>query len=181
MTRYGRIEALRPDHDLESFNCGSAEPTGWLRRHARQAHQSDTAKVYVVCPQNERRVVGYYALAAGSVAHDAVPPRISKGIGRYPEPVVILTRLGVDVSEQGAGLGSALVRDALLQAASIAERAGVRALVVHGESDHAAAFYQRLGLGFGPSPTDPLHLILLMKDLRNAIRDAADIANSRRD
>ena len=175
MTRYGRVQPLTADHELESFDCGSQEQTSWLRRHARQGHQSDTAKVYVVCRRDDRRVIGYYALAAGSLAHDAVPPRITKGIGRYPVPVVILTRLGVDNSEQGRGLGSALVRDALLQTASIAERFGVRALLVHAESGRAAAFYVRLGIGFESSPTDPLHLVLLMKDLRQAIRDAATL------
>lgn len=175
MTRYGRVELLASDHDLESFDCGSGEQTSWLRRHGRQAHQSDTAKVYVVCRRHERRVAGYYALAAGSVGHDAVPPRITKGIGRYPVPVIVLTRLGVDGSEQGRGLGSALVRDALLQTASIAERVGVPALLIHAESERAAAFYARLGIGFEPSPTDPLHLVLLLKDLRQAIRDAASL------
>ena len=175
MTRYGRVELLSADHELESFNCGSEGQTAWLQRHARQAHQSDTAKVYVVCRNDDRRAVGYYALAAGSVAHDAVPPRTRKGIGRHPVPVVILTRLGVDSSEQGRGLGSALVRDALLQTASIADRVNVRALLVHAESERAAAFYVRLGIGLEPSPTDPLHLVLLMKDLRPAIRDAAGL------
>ena len=175
MIRYGPVELLARDHELEPFDCRSEEQTTWLRRHARQAHQSDTAKVYVVCRKDKRRVVGYYALTAGSVAHEAVPPRVTKGIGRYPVPVVILTRLGVDLSEQGHGLGSAIVRDALLQCASIAERAGVRALLIHAESERAAGFYQRLGIGFAQSTTDPLHLILLMKDLRQAIDIAARV------
>jgi len=176
VTRYGRVELLASDHVLESFDCGSEEQTTWLRRHGRQAHQSDTAKVYVVSRRHQREVVGYYALAAGSVGHDAVPPRNTKGIGRYPVPVIVLTRMGVDVSEQGRGLGGALVRDALLQAAAIAERVGVRALLIHAESDRAAAFYAHLGIGFEPSPTDPLHLVLLLKDLRQAIRDAASLS-----
>lgn len=178
MTPYGPVELLAKDHELDAFDCGSDEQTTWLRRHARQVHQSDTAKVYVVCPRDERLVAGYYALTAGSVAHAEVPPRVTKGIGRYPVPVIILTRLGVDLSEQGNGLGSALVRDALLQCASIADRAGVRALLVHAESEQAAGFYRRLGVGFEPSPTDPLHLLLLMKDLRQAIGDAARIGRS---
>ncbi len=116
---------------------------------------------------------GYYALGAGSVAHERVPARVSKGIGRYPVPVVILTRLCVDAGEQGRGLGSALVRDALFQTVSIADRVGVRALLTHAETLEAAAFYQRLDAGFALSPTDPLHLVLLMKDLRAAIQSAA--------
>jgi GNAT superfamily N-acetyltransferase len=171
---YGRVEPLSRDHETAEFDCGSEAQTTWLRRHAFQAHQSDTVKVYVVCRAGTRQVVGYYALAAGSVAHDRVPPRVVKGLGRYPIPVVLLTRLGVDVEEQGRGLGSALVRDVLLQTASIADRVGVRALLIHAETPEAAAFYRRIDPGFEPSPTDPLHLILLLKDLRGAVRDAAE-------
>ena len=173
MTAYGPIGPLASDHDVAGFDCGSEEQTSWLRRHALQAHRSDTCRVYVVCRAGGRAVVGYYALAAGSVSHEAATPRVTKGLGRYPVPVIILTRLGVDRTEQGRGLGSALVRDSLLQAAAIAERVGVRALLIHAETPEAAAFYQRIDDAFEASPTDPLHLILLMKDLRAAIRDAA--------
>jgi GNAT superfamily N-acetyltransferase len=90
-----------------------------------------------------RSIAGYYALAAGSIEHAAAPPRLTKGVGRYPVPVVILTRLGVDRDHQGDGLGSALVRDALFQVAAIAERVGVRALLIHAETpEAAAALYQ---------------------------------------
>lgn len=173
MTRYGPIQAIAAHHDTSAFECGSDDQSGWLRRHAFQAHQSDTAKMYVVCPQGSARVVGYYALAAGSVATEDAPPRLTKGIGRCPVPVVILARLGVDVTEQGRGLGTALVRDALLQTASVAESVGVRALLIHAETERAAAFYAAIDPGFEASPTDPLHVILLIKDLRQAIRDAA--------
>jgi GNAT superfamily N-acetyltransferase len=179
VTRYGRVEPLGSDHDVGEFDCGSDAQTAWLRRHALQAQRSDTAKVYVMCLADSRKVVGYYALAAGSVSHAEVPPRITKGVGRYPVPVVILTRLGVDVSEQGRGLGSALVRDALFQTASIADRVGVRALLIHAETPEAATFYQRIDPGFEQSPTDALHLVLVMKDLRAAIRAAADVSGSR--
>jgi len=173
VTNYGRIESLAEDHDVSRFDCGSDAQTGWLRRQALQAHRSDTAKVYVVCERGTRLVAGYYALAAGSVGHEDAPSRVLKGIGRYPVPVIMLARLGVDVGQQGRGLGSELVRDAFLQAASVADRVGVRALLIHAETPDAAAFYERIDDRFERSPTDPLHLILLMKDLRAAIASAA--------
>ena len=180
MTRYGRIEPIAPGHVTQSFDCGSAEQTAWLVKHALQAHQSDTAKVYVVCLAGSRSIVGYYALAAGSIAHAAAPPRLTKGVGRYPVPVVILTRLGVDLEQQRRGLGSALVRDAFFQVAAIADRAGVRALLIHAETPEAAGFYQGIDPGFEASPTDPLHVLLLIKDLRRAIRDAAVVSGANR-
>jgi GNAT superfamily N-acetyltransferase len=176
VSRYGRIEPIATHQDVSEFDCGSEAQTTWLRRHALQAHHSDTTKVYVVCRRDTRVVAGYYALAAGSIGHGDAPPRVTKGIGHYPVPVIILARLGVDVHEQGRGVGSELVRDALLQAAAVTERVGVRALLIHAETPEVAAFYQRIDPGFVESPTDPLHLLLLIKDLRLAIRNAAALS-----
>jgi GNAT superfamily N-acetyltransferase len=173
LSPYDPIEPLANDHDVASFDCGSETQADWLRRHAYQAHKSDTAKVYVVCRRGTRGVVGYYALAAGSIDHEAASSRMLKGVGRYPVPVIILTRLGVERSEQGRGLGSALVQDALFQTAAIAERVGVRALLIHCETPEARAFYERIDPAFEASPTDQLHLVLLIKDLREAIAAAA--------
>jgi GNAT superfamily N-acetyltransferase len=173
LSPYSPVEALASDHEVSSFDCGSEAQTDWLRRHAYQAHQSDTCKVYVVCRRGTRVVVGYYALAAGSVEHEAAPARVLKGVGRYPVPVIILTRLGVERTEQGRGLGSGLVRDALLQTAAVADRVGVRTLLIHCETQEARAFYERIEPAFEASPTDPLHLLLLIKDLREALAAAA--------
>lgn len=173
MTRYAGIESLSAEHETDYFDCGSEAQTNWLRRHALHAQAAGSARVYVACLEGGRRVIGYYALAAGQVEYEDATTRIIKGLGRYPVPVVLLTRLGVDLSAQGRGLGSGLLRDAFLQTASIADRLGVRALLIHAETPKAAAFYQRIDPGFEPSPTDPLHLLLLIKDLRRAIRDAA--------
>ncbi|HEX8005431.1 MAG TPA: GNAT family N-acetyltransferase [Trebonia sp.] len=116
----------------------------------------------------EWRVLGYYTLAAGSVAPAAAPQRLAQGAGRYHQPVVILTRLGVDLSCQGLGLGRALAADALRRVAAASEVIGVRALLIHCENDAARGFYLRLAK-VDASPTDPLHLFLLMKDLRKAL------------
>lgn len=173
MRPFERPEVLTADHDAATFDCGSDAQTTWLRRHALQAQRSDAARVYVVCATGSRRVVGYYALAAGSIGHDSAAPRITQGLGRYPVPVVVLTRLGVDLVAQGKGLGASLVQDALLQTTSIADRIGVQALLIHAETEDAAAFYRRMSPSFLESPTDPLDLLLLLKDLRTALREAA--------
>lgn len=165
--RFGDVEPLTASHQLTGFDCGSQAQTNWLIEHALQSHRSGLSRVYVVTDQPSRRVVGYYALAAGSVAPVQVPQRLAQGAGRYHQPVVILTRLGVDTTTQGAGLGRALVVDALRRIAVASEVIGVRALLIHCENDQARAFYQRLAK-FDPSPTDPMHLFLLMKDLRRA-------------
>jgi len=90
--------------------------------------------------------------------------RVAKGLPNYPIGVVLLARLAVDRREHGRGLGRALLKDALLRAVSAAEIVGVRAVLVHALNDEARRFYARFD--FEPSPFDPLHLMLLMKDIR---------------
>jgi GNAT superfamily N-acetyltransferase len=168
--RFSPVDPLARTHVVARFDCGSAAQSEWLVRHALQAQQSGTSRVYVVSEETDEghRVVGYYALAAGSVAPESVPQRLAQGAGRYHQPVVILTRLGVDLSCQGLGLGRALVVDALRRVAAASEVIGVRALLIHWANDAARDFYLRLAK-FDASPTDPLHLFLLMKDLRKAL------------
>jgi GNAT superfamily N-acetyltransferase len=168
--RFSPVVPLAKTHAVSGFDCGSAAPAEWLARHALQAQQSGTSRVYVVTGDADEggRVLGYYALAAGSVTPAAGPQRLAQGTGRYHQPVVILTRLGVDLSCQGLGLGGALVVDALRRVAAASEVIGVRALLIHCENDAARDFYLRLAK-FEAGPTDPLHLFLLMKDLRKAL------------
>jgi GNAT superfamily N-acetyltransferase len=168
VTRYSAVEPLAADHETETFDCGSPAQTDWLRKHALQAHQAGTSRVYVVCRAGTRQVVAYHALAAGSVEHEAAPQRVQRGTGHHPIPVILLTRLGVDLEEQGHGLGKALVKDALHRAAVAGHEIGVRAMLIHAESEQARDFYLHLA-EFEPAPTDPLHLFLLMKDLRTTI------------
>jgi ribosomal protein S18 acetylase RimI-like enzyme len=168
--RFSAVTPLARTHVVAAFDCGSAAQSEWLIRHALQAHQSGTSRVYVVSEETDegQKVVGYYAVAAGSVAPATAPQRLAQGAGRYHQPVVILTRLGVDLSCQGLGLGKALVVDALRRVAAASEVIGVRALLIHGENNTARDFCLRLAK-FDASPTDRLHLFLLMKDLRRAL------------
>jgi GNAT superfamily N-acetyltransferase len=166
---YSPAEAISKSHLTGEFDCGSEAQTSWLRRHALQADLTDSTKVRVVTRRGEQRALGYYALSAGSVELADAPERVRKGMPRYPIPVIILTRLGVDQSEQGKGLGRALVKDAMLRAEAASHSIGARALLIHCETQDAKDFYRRLVPDFAESPTDPLHMYLLMSDLRRTI------------
>jgi GNAT superfamily N-acetyltransferase len=151
-------------HDVSAFDCGSEAQTRWLRQVARTAQAARTAVVYVVTVEGGDRVVGYYALAAASVAQADAPSPLLKSAGRSPVPVILLARLGVDLSAHGHGLGAALVKDAMIRAHQAAETIGARALLIHAESATARDFYLHLA-EFEQSPTDPLHLVLLLADI----------------
>lgn len=170
MARFREPEPLGDGHHVDAFDCGVASLSVWLRRHARQARAAGSARTYVVVDAEERRVVGYHALAAASIAPALGTARAVKGMPRHPMPAVLLARLAVDRSVQGRGLGAWLLRDAMLRALAAAESVGIRVLMVHAIDDAARRFYERHG--FEASPTDPLNLQLLMKDLRASVDGA---------
>ena len=160
---FSAVQKLDASHDVDAFDCGKEPLDRFLQRHALVNQKAGSAQTYVVC-RGEQRVAGYYSLAVGAVEHAEAPGRVSKGLARHPIPVMLLARLAIDRSEQGKGLGKALLKDALLRTAQAADIAGIRALLVHAKDDEARAWYEQFD--FEPSPTDPYHLFLLMKDLR---------------
>ena len=158
------IEKLQPSHEVADFDCGKPPLNSFLKRFALVNQFNGSSQTYVAC--RNRRVVGYYSLAVGSTGHETAPPRVTKGLARHPVPVMLLTRLAVDLSEQGNGMGKEMLRDALLRTTQAADLAGIRALLVHAKDESAKAWY--LKFNFESSPTDPLHLFLLLKDVRAA-------------
>jgi len=161
---------ITAQHRAENFDCGAESLNQYLKRFALTNAASGTARTYVTTSGPELLVIGYYSLAAGSVERANVPERVGKGVPNHPVPVVLLARLAVDRFFQGKGLGRGLLRDALQRTVSAADIIGVRAILVHAKDGEAARFYAKFG--FLPSPTDPLHLMLLMKDLRRTIETA---------
>lgn len=135
-----------------------------MRRFALPNQAAVAARTFVVCLEATRTVAGYYALAAGSVEHADAPRRASQGLAHHPIPVIVLVRLAVDQRHAGQGLGSALLKDALIRADNAADEIGVRGVLVHAKDDDARRFYERYD--FEPSPADPFQLLLLMKDIR---------------
>jgi GNAT superfamily N-acetyltransferase len=126
--------------------------------------------VLVVTPADSNVVVAYYAWCMASVSLADAPPRTRKGAGGYPQPVAMLARLGVDVGHEGRGLGAGLLQDVIARTHALSEEIGCRGLLVHSETAEARDFYLHLVPEFEASPTDELHLFLLMKDIRRTLR-----------
>jgi ribosomal protein S18 acetylase RimI-like enzyme len=166
---YLRPQPLERRHELAAFQSRSSGQSLWLREHARQAHGARSAHVMVVTPETSDVVVAYYAWCMASVDLAQVPARVAKGVGRYPQPFALLARLAVAIEHEGRGLGHALLADVMVRTIEAAEVIGCRGLLVHAESDAARAFYLKALPEFEPSPTDPMHLMVLAKDLRRAV------------
>jgi GNAT superfamily N-acetyltransferase len=166
---YRPPEPLATQHRLDQFDCGEPALDEWLKRHARGAHASGSARVFVTTLDDGETVVGYYALAAAQVAPEEATERARKGQPEArPVPAILLARLAVDRQHQRAGLGRSLLQDVLLRCLDAAEAIGARVLLVHAKHDVAKAWY--LQYGFEESPTDPLHLMTLLKDVRAFLR-----------
>lgn len=134
-------------------------------RYAWMNQQAGAAQTYVGLAGED--MVGYYTLAVGQVSREEAPDRIVKGLARYPVPVMLLARLAVDRRWQGQGVGKALLKDAMQRTLQAADIAGIRAFVVHAKDAEAASFYPKFD--FIPSPTDAMHLFLLLKDVRGLL------------
>lgn len=156
------IRKLAVTDRVDAFDCGHTALNQYLQRFALSNQKANSAQTYVAC--SEGVVVGFYSLAVGSVEPDAAAPRVTRGIAQHPVPVMLLARLAVDRAYKGQGLGRALLKDALIRTARAADIAGIRALLIHAKDEEARNWYQQWE--FEPSITDPLHLFLLMKDLK---------------
>ena len=115
-------------------------------------------------------VVAYYGWCMAQLTTSAAPVRLRRGAGRYPQPVALLARLGVDARREGCGLGAGLLQDVFARLVELSDDIGCRGLLVHVESTEARDFYLHLIPEFEESPTDPLHLVVLMKDVHRTIR-----------
>jgi ribosomal protein S18 acetylase RimI-like enzyme len=159
--------ALEAWHRSEDFRCGVQSLDDWLRKHALQSHRSGGSRVFVTT-ETDPDVAGYYALAAGAVMPRNATARLVRGLAaNQPVPVVLLARLAVDVRHQGQHLGRSLLLDAMTRVLQAGELIGIRALLVHAVDERAREWYAQFG--FERSPTHPLHLILLIKDLRASV------------
>ena len=161
MSRY-QIEPLQASHAVEAFGCGEEPLNRFLVRFALANQRARASRTYVALDGDV--VVGFHTLVVGEVSQEQAPERIRKGVARHPIPLMVLARLAVAVEHQGRGLGAALLKDAIGRTLAASAIAGIRALAVHAKDERARGFYEHFG--FRPSPSDPLHLFVLLKDLQ---------------
>jgi GNAT superfamily N-acetyltransferase len=144
---YGPVQKLSAADSVESFDCAQPALNQFLQRYAMVNQKTGSAQTYVCCKNGE--VVGFYSLTVGSVEHEEAPQRVVKGLAHHPVPVMLLAHLAVDKGHQGKGIGRALLKDALLRTLQVSD---IREWYTEWE--------------FEPSPTNPFHLFLMLKDLK---------------
>ncbi len=163
-----REEAISRRHDRKNFDCGSSELNDYLRRYARQNHESGGAKTFVaVSPDDAIRIFGCYTISPGAIEFAKVPTAITRRLGRYEVPVFRLARLAVSLPSQDSGLGGELLLAAGRRALSVAAEVGGVALAIDAKSERAAEWYERFGAV--RLLDDPSKLVLPLKTIADAL------------
>jgi len=152
---------LGEEHATDGFDCGNEDLNRFLQQHALVNQVSGNSTTYITC--DGANVAGYYTITLASVMHKNAPERVKSDQPRHPIPVILLARLAVDAAWQGKGVGRSLFMDALMRAMMVSDIAGCRAFLVHAKDEKVRQWYKQFGME--ESPTDPLHLLLSMKDL----------------
>ncbi len=155
-------QPLLIDHLLDEFACGEAVLDEWLKRRAMSNQLSGASRTFVVADQ-DNRIYGYYAMAAGAVTHQMATSSVRRNMPD-PVPVMVLARLAVDHRAQGIKLGASLLQDAVNRAVAVSKNAGVRALLVHALHDRAKQFYEHYG--FQASSVHPMTLMLRLNSAK---------------
>lgn len=157
---------ISSDHELACFD--SSEPTldEWLKTRALKNQASGASRCFVLC--NNQKVIGYYTLSAGAISHEVAPKSMRRNMPN-PLPVLLLGRLAIDKKYHNKGLGSALLRDAMIRVISVASDAGIFAILVHSLSEQAKRFY--LSRGFIESPLQPMTLMMTLETVRSILTE----------
>ncbi|MBN9746448.1 N-acetyltransferase [Amycolatopsis sp. A1MSW2902] len=154
---------LQRTDDVAGFQSGADELDTWLTKFAYTNQKSDSAVTYVTTTQ-DGRVVGYYAITVSGVSKQHVPNVVAGNSPPKDIPCILLARLAVDWEYQGKGIGRHLLKDAMERAVGLSESVGIRALLIHARDEDARNFYMAQA-EFVESPSDPMHLMLSMKDI----------------
>jgi GNAT superfamily N-acetyltransferase len=162
---------LSAEHQLEHFYSGELSLDDWLKKRALKNQTSGASRCFVLCQKEEKKVIGYYSLSAGAITHIHAPKSMTRNMPD-PLPIILLGRLAIDQKYHNEGLGSALLRDALIRVVSVANNTGVSAILVHALSEQARRFY--LSRGFVESPLQPMTLMMTLETIRTVLRESVD-------
>jgi GNAT superfamily N-acetyltransferase len=156
-----RVEALGPQHDRTSFDCGVEPLDRYFRTQSGQDARNNIAAPFVlVLPDGS--IGGYYTLSATSVRLAELPAEVTRRLPRYPlVPATLLGRLAVDRRHRGEGNGRFLLADALFRI--VRSEIASFAVVVDAKDDAARRFYERES--FLPFPDQPMKLFRPRADI----------------
>lgn len=137
------IRILEPSDDRSAFESGDIELDRFFRRYAGQnqfRHHIGATYVFV----EDGEIGGYATVAPATIEARTLPKRLSKGLPKYPLPVLRLARLAVDHRHRSKRIGAGLLRHATQLTLRMSEQLGAIGMTVDAKPG-AAEFYARFG------------------------------------
>ncbi|HEV2641599.1 MAG TPA: hypothetical protein VGT98_02780 [Candidatus Elarobacter sp.] len=168
-----RIEPLGRHHYRGVFDCGEDSVTRYLREVALQAQKAyRSASKVAVLPEAATRVLGYFTLVNHRIIDEELPESVARELKvhnlRGGAPAVLIAQLGVDLNYRAHGLGTFLLKRALLESFQVAERVGGVAVLVDAIDQRRVKWYER-NADFRALREGGTRLMLPMKTLAKAI------------
>jgi GNAT superfamily N-acetyltransferase len=152
-------EPILKKHDRKSFDCGDRLMNDFLRRYARQSHESDAAKTFLAIDDADNKtILGFYSLAPGALTYADTPETVRRGLGRHEVPGFRLARIATDLRWQSQGLGGQLLAAAARRCFRAAAEVGGVVLIIDAKNDRAARWYKSYGAV--PLVRKPLTLVM---------------------
>ncbi|PJK31751.1 GNAT family N-acetyltransferase [Pseudomonas sp. S10E 269] len=143
--------------DRKAFDCGLHPALNtYIAQQAGQDEKRNVSRTFMLVEDGQ--LVGYYTLANASVVESDLSEEQMKKMPRYPMPAVLLSRLAVDKSQQGKGVGKRLMADFFRRVYAISKHSGAAFIIVDAKDEAAAAYY--ISLEFVETKTSPLRLAL---------------------
>ncbi|MFV0576781.1 MAG: GNAT family N-acetyltransferase [Vibrio sp.] len=157
---------LNQIHEIQNFQCGNSELDSWLIKTAIKSQKSGTARTYVVTDDFTNQVVGFYAVAMGSVQRSDAINSLRRN-SPNPIPMVVLARLGVHENYQGMNIGAGLLKDCIIRSVQAMNAVGGAGILVHAIDESAQSFYKKFG--FKESHIDPYLLMARVCDIERSL------------
>jgi GNAT superfamily N-acetyltransferase len=169
-----REEAISRKHDRNAFDCGDAELNEYLRRYARQNHESGGVKTFLAVAESDgKTILGFYSLSPASVIYSRTPEIVRRGLGRYDVPAFRLARLAVDGRFQGHGLGGQLLLAAGRRCVLAAAEVGGFVMLIDAKNERVAKWYASYGAM--PLLDQPLSLVLPLATVEESLKAAGKL------
>ena len=152
--------------NIKNFDCTNEMINAFVHKSLKKRVKKHLSQAYVLLNEKEE-FVGFYTLETFSISREVFElPNKPSGLPPMV-PVVKLGMLGLDISLQKQGIGSRLLRDALLKVAKISKIAGCAGVYLLAEAE-AVSFYEKLG--FVPLKyTIPLPMFLHIEKILEGI------------
>jgi GNAT superfamily N-acetyltransferase len=153
----------------DPFYSGNPELDRYLKQYALKNDRDGISRTFVAfSSEDSRAIAGYYSCCAGAISSEDFPLELRESLPRYPIPIILIGKLGVERSMQGRGLGKHLLFHALENALNVSQKVGIFAVRVDAIDETAKGFYTKSG--FRALPDIPLSLYLRIETFKQALK-----------